>query len=87
MESITDSDRRLEERLRKKVYAVQLYYGKLPYPSQPLTQSEIARQIGTSSSQVSLLLKEAQQEGLVEVSVHAPRSYLLEGELIHIYRR
>jgi DNA-binding transcriptional regulator LsrR (DeoR family) len=85
--ALTDSKRKLEERLRKKVYAVQLYYGKLPHLPQPLTQSEIAKRIGTSTSQVSLLLKEAQQEGLVEVSIHTPRSYLLEGELIHAYGR
>ena len=85
--NITSSTKRQEERLRKKIYAVQLYYGKLPHLPEPLTQGEIAQRIGTSTSQVSLLLKEAHQEGLVEVSLHAPRSYQLEGELVHSYER
>jgi len=83
----TGSGRKIEERLRKKVYCAQLYYGKLPHLSHPLTQSEIAKLLGISPSQVSYLLKEAHQEGLIEVTIHAPRSYLLEGELIHAYRR
>lgn len=80
-------EKKVEERVRKKVYAAQLYYGKLPNISQSLTQSEIAELIGASPSQVSYLLSEAHKEGLIEVTIHAPRSYLLEGELIHTYRR
>lgn len=84
---LTNPERKVEEKLRKKVYCAQLYYGKLPNFSQPLTQSEIAELLGTSPSQISYLLKEAHQEGLIEVTIHAPRSYLFEGELIHAYRR
>ena len=76
-----------EERLRKKVYCVQLYYGKYPGLQKPLTQAEIAKRLGVSNSQVSQLLREAQQEGIVEVSLNAPRALQLEGELVAIYGR
>lgn len=76
-----------EDRLRKKVYCVQLYYGKYPCLQRPLTQAEIAKRLGVSNSQVSQLLREAQQEGIVEVSLNAPRALQLEGELVAIYGR
>ena len=80
-------NRDVEERLRRKIYCAQLYYQKLPNLSHPLNQSEIAEMLGISPSQVSYLIKEAYQEGLLEVIIHAPRSCVLEGELVHTYRR
>ena len=77
----------IEERLRKKLYCAQLYYGKLPNMARPLTQGEIAKKLGISTSQVSYLLKEAYQEGLLESRIHAPRSYILEGELVYTYQQ
>ena len=44
----------------------QLYYVK------DLTQQQIARQIGTSRSNVSRMLKEARKQGMVEVKIHSP---------------
>lgn len=76
-----------EDRLQKKVYCAQLYYGKYPDLQGSLTQSEIAKRLGVSTSQVSQLLREAQQEGIIEVSLNAPRALQLEGELVGIYGR
>jgi deoxyribonucleoside regulator len=36
------------------------------------TQAEISRQIGTSRSNVSRMLKEAREQGMVEVRIHSP---------------
>jgi DNA-binding transcriptional regulator LsrR (DeoR family) len=76
-----------EDRLRKKVYCVQLYYGKYPGLQKSLTQADIAKRLGVSNSQVSQLLREAQQEGIIEVSLNAPRALQLEGELVMLYGR
>lgn len=84
---MSNRNKDIEERLRKKVYCAQLYYGKLPNMARPLTQGEIAKKLGISTSQVSYLLKEAYQEGLLESRIHAPRSYILEGELVHTYQQ
>ncbi len=84
---MSNRNKDVEERLRKKVYCAQLYYGKLPNMSRPLTQGEIAKKLGISTSQVSYLLKEAYQEGLLESRIHAPRSYILEGELVYTYQQ
>jgi DNA-binding transcriptional regulator LsrR (DeoR family) len=44
----------------------QLYYVR------DFTQEQIARQIGTSRSNVSRMLKEAREQGMVEVRIHSP---------------
>ena len=36
------------------------------------TQAEISRRIGTSRSNVSRMLKEAREQGMVEVRIHSP---------------
>ena len=44
----------------------QLYYVR------DFTQEQISRQVGTSRSNVSRMLKEAREQGLVEIRVHSP---------------
>ena len=44
----------------------QLYY------AEDLTQAQISRRIGTSRSNVSRMLKEAREQGMVEVRIHSP---------------
>ncbi len=42
------------------------------------TQSEIARQLGISTSKVNRLLQSSRQRGMVEVSLHAPYQHLFD---------
>ena len=42
------------------------------YYLEDLTQEQIARRLGVSRSQVSRMLKEAREQGIVEIRVHHP---------------
>ncbi|MBC7252244.1 MAG: helix-turn-helix domain-containing protein, partial [Anaerolineae bacterium] len=58
------------------------------YYEENLTQSEIARRIGTSRSTISRLLREARANGVVEIIIHYPWKTVaeLERELIERFR-
>ena len=58
--------------------AAQLYY------VEDFTQEQIARRVGTSRSNVSRMLKEAREQGLVEIQVHSPLTTVsgLQEELV-----
>ena len=57
------------------------------YYVQELTQAEVARRLGLSTTKVNRLLQHARQQGMVEVSIHAPFQHLfdLEGRLKAIF--
>ena len=55
-----------EDGLLMLAEVAQLYYAR------DFTQERIARQVGTSRSNVSRMLKEAREHGLVEIRVHSP---------------
>ena len=42
------------------------------YYLEDLTQEQIARRLGVSRSQVSRMLKEARERGIVEIRIHHP---------------
>lgn len=44
------------------------------------TQSDIARQLGSSTTKVNRLLKRARQEGMVQISLHTPFQHLFDLE-------
>lgn len=54
--------------------AVNLYY------VQKLTQAEIAQRLGVSATKVHRLIKQASEEGLVEITVRTPIQHLFEME-------
>lgn len=56
----------IEERRRLLAEIASLYY------EQDLSQAEIAERLGLSRSNVSRLLTEARQEGVVEITIHHP---------------
>lgn len=43
-------------------------------------QSEVAKQLGLSTAKVNRLLKQAKEQGLVEIKIHTPFNHLLELE-------
>jgi DNA-binding transcriptional regulator LsrR (DeoR family) len=45
-----------------------------------LTQAEVARRLGLSTTKVNRLLQQARQQGMVEVTIHAPFQHLFDLE-------
>jgi len=69
------------EDLRLISHALQLYYVK------GLTQAEVGRRLGLSTAKVNRLLKQAHQEGMVEITIRTPIHHLvtLESRLQAIF--
>ena len=57
------------------------------YYVQELTQAEVARRLGLSTTKVNRLLQQARKQGMVEVTIHTPFQHLfdLEGRLKAIF--
>jgi len=50
------------------------------YYFEDLTQAAIARRLGLSTAKVNRLLQQARQDGMVEISIHAPFQHLFDME-------
>ena len=70
-----------DEEIKLMVHCAQLYYNR----DHEFSQAEVADALGINPTKVSRILRQAQNEGIVEVSIHPPRIQQLELKLMDAY--